>query len=80
MQTLSFDVSGMTCGGCTASVERTLKKMKGVSRVSVTLVPAVATVVLDENLLSPAQVELTITELGFPAKARSMAHDDRSGR
>ena len=31
MQTLSFDVSGMTCGGCTGSVQRALSKIDGVS-------------------------------------------------
>ena len=32
MQTLSFDVSGMTCGGCTGSVKRALSKTCGVSQ------------------------------------------------
>ena len=32
MQTLSFDVCGMTCGGCTASVQRALSKINGVSQ------------------------------------------------
>ena len=37
MQTLSFDVSGMTCGGCTGSVQRTLSKLDGISQAEVTL-------------------------------------------
>ena len=40
MQTLSFDVSGMTCGGCTGSVQRALSKIDGVSHAEVTLHPA----------------------------------------
>ena len=31
MQTLSFEVSGMTCGGCTGSVKRALSKTFGMS-------------------------------------------------
>lgn len=70
MNTLKFDISGMTCGGCTGSVQRTLKKIDGVSHAEVTLNPGVATVVTDPARVSPAQIELAITGLGYPAKAR----------
>jgi copper chaperone len=33
VQTLSFDVNGMTCGGRTGSVQRALGKLDGVSQV-----------------------------------------------
>lgn len=80
MQTLSFDVSGMTCGGCTARVQHALSKVVGVSQVGVTLRPGVATVVVDENRLTPAQIESVIAELGFPAKARTMGLNDQNGQ
>lgn len=70
MQTLSFDVSGMTCGGCTGSVQRTLSKIDGVSRAEVTLRPGVATVVVDLDRVTPTQIEAAITGLGYQAKAR----------
>jgi len=70
MNTLKFDISGMTCGGCTGSVQRTLKKIDGVSHAEVTLNPGVATVVTDPARVSPPQIELAITSLGYPAKAR----------
>lgn len=70
MNTFKFDISGMTCGGCTGSVQRTLKKIDGVSHAEVTLNPGVATVVTDPARVSPAQIELAITSLGYPAKAR----------
>ena len=73
MQTLSFDVSGMTCGGCTGSVQRTLSKIDGVSHAEVTLRPGVATVVTDPARVTPAQIESAITQLGYPAKARPAA-------
>ena len=73
MQTLSFDVSGMTCGGCAGSVQRTLSKIGGVSYAEVTLRPGLATVVVDPARVTPAQIESAITRLGFPAKARPAA-------
>ena len=47
MQTLRFDVRGMTCGGCTSSVQRTLSKLDDVSHAEVSLHPGVATVTAD---------------------------------
>ena len=70
MQTLRFDVSGMTCGGCTGSVQRTLSKIDGVSHAEVTLNPGVASVVADPERVTSAQIEAAITGLGYPAKAR----------
>ena len=71
MQTLSFDVAGMTCGGCTGSVQRTLSQLSGISHAEVTLTPGVATVVADPTLVTPAQIESAIIGLGYPAKIRA---------
>ena len=70
MQTLSFDVSGMTCGGCSGSVQRALSQIDGVSHAEVTLRPGIATVVTDPARVTPAQIESVITRLGYPAQAR----------
>ena len=75
MSLLSFDVNGMTCGGCTATVERALAKLDGVSQSGVTLRPAVANVIADLNRVTLAQIEVAITLLGYPAKARPSGHD-----
>ena len=74
MQTLSFDVNGMTCGGCTGSVQRALSKLDGVSHAEVTLRSGVATVMVDPTRVTPAQIESAITQLGYPAKSRPTAH------
>jgi copper chaperone len=71
MQTLSFDVSGMTCGGCTGSVQRALSKIDGVSHAEVTLRPGVATVVTDPERVTSAQIEAAISGLGYPARVRT---------
>ena len=78
MQTLSFDVSGMSCGGCTGSVQRALSKIDGVSHAEVTLRPGVATVVTDPERVTSAQIESAITGLGYLAKARPAAHGERA--
>ena len=71
MQTHSFDVNGMTCGGCTGSVQRALRQIDGVSRAEVSLRPGVATVVTDPARVTPAQIESAITRLGYPTKVRA---------
>ena len=76
MQTLSFDVSGMTCVGCTGSVQRALSKLDGISCGEVSLNPGVATVVADPARVTPAQIESAINQLGYPAKARPITHGE----
>lgn len=78
MQTLTFDVSGMTCGGCVGSVQRALSKIDGVSHAEVTLDPGVASVVADIKRATPAQIEAVITGLGYQAQARLVAHGEHA--
>ena len=73
MQTISFDVGGMTCGGCRVKVEHRLGQLTGVSQATVALQPGVATVVLNPALVTEAQVIATINEAGFSATARPVA-------
>ncbi|MEO8836888.1 MAG: heavy-metal-associated domain-containing protein [Caldimonas sp.] len=67
MQTMHFNVWGMTCGGCTGSVQRVLSKLDGVSHVDVTLSPGTATVQADPARVTAAQIERAITGLGYEA-------------
>lgn len=78
MQSLSFDISGMTCGGCTGSVQRMLSKIDGVSHAEVTLNPGVATVVADPERVTSAQIEAAITGLGYKAKPRAAAQSGQA--
>ena len=78
MQTLSFDVSGMTCGGCTSSVQRALRRLDGVSHAEVNLRPGTAMVVADPARVTPDQIETAITKLGYPAKVRPAEHDEHA--
>lgn len=71
MQTYEFDVKGMTCGGCTSSVQRALSKMDGVTKVEVTLQPGTATVQADPDRVSAAKIESTLTGMGYESRARA---------
>jgi copper chaperone CopZ len=77
MQDLSFDVDGMTCRGCTGSVQRTPGKLEGVGDVVVTLHPDIATGPADASRVPYAQIQSAITHLGHSASARPSAREDR---
>jgi copper chaperone len=73
MQTLQFDVLGMTCSGCTGSVQRVLSQIDGVSHVDVSLSPGSATLETDATRVTPAQIEAAISGLGYRAKLHPAA-------
>jgi len=79
MQTFSFDVSGMSCGGCTGSVQRALSKIDGVSHAEVSLRPGSATVLADPQRVTSAQIAAAITGLGYPATPRSASPGEHAG-
>ena len=68
MQNLIFDVHGMTCDGCNDSVQRTLRKIAGVSHVEVSLSPGTATLEADTTRVTPGQIAAAISRLGYQAK------------
>jgi copper chaperone len=70
MQTMHFDVHGMTCGDCTGSVQRAVSQLDGVSYVEVTLRPGTATVQADPARVKAAQIARAITDLGYEAAFR----------
>lgn len=59
---VSVTVEGMTCGGCTASLEGALSRLEGVTSVAVTLVPGRADV---HGAVSEARVRDTIRAAGY---------------
>lgn len=73
MQTLTSAVDGMTCGGCTGSVQRALSAVDGLSNVHVSLHPGWATMEADGARVTPEQIEAVIGRMGFRAKARVAA-------
>lgn len=74
MQTLSLDVSAMTWGGCTGSVQRLLATTDGVSRAEVGLHPGLATVVADFARVRPTHTAAAIDAPGHADKRRVSPH------
>ena len=71
MHTMTFDIQGMTCGGCLGSVQRALGQLDGVSSVGLSLKPGTAIVQADPARVTPVQIESAIAGLGFEAKVRA---------
>ena len=65
MNEVTLAVTGMTCGGCVASVNRVLKALPGVKSVEVSLTPGQAKVAYDENAVPRVALEKAIRDAGF---------------
>jgi copper chaperone len=65
MENLTFDVQGMTCQGCVASVTRVLKAVPGVSDVAVTLKPGTANVVYDGARTTATALKAAVQDAGY---------------
>jgi len=65
METVTFGVEGMTCGGCVASVTRVLKAVSGVDEVAVTLQPGAARVTFDPGQTNPPALRAAIEGAGY---------------
>lgn len=63
-----FSVYGMTCTACSAGIERTVQKLKGVESVEVSLMGESMSVVYDENELSSSQIMAAVEGLGYAIK------------
>ena len=62
---LAFKVTGMSCASCASSVERILSKIDGVEEASVNLSDATAIISYNEKMVTPAQMNKILSEVGF---------------
>ncbi len=62
-----FTVTGMTCGGCVASVQKVLSALPGVQTVEVTLTPGQARVVYDPARVDRDALIKAVVDAGFGA-------------
>jgi len=65
--TLKLKVTGMTCGNCARSVERTLAAIPGVGKVTVDLAGGAATAEYDGAAVTPDALASAVRELGYGA-------------
>jgi Cu+-exporting ATPase len=66
-ETFNLAVHGLTCANCVRSVERKLMGVPGVTKTSVSLASASATVEYDTDLVQPEMFAKAVRELGFEA-------------
>ncbi len=64
----TFKVKGMSCGGCRLGVENALKRVPGVSSVTVDLEAAEASVEFDENKAALSELKAAVVKAGFQAE------------
>ena len=65
METITMNVSGMSCGGCVASVTRVLKAVPGVSDVEVSLSPGTVKVSFDPARTAAPALRSAIEDAGY---------------
>ena len=66
MTSKTYDVPGISCGHCTATIERELKFVDGLASVRAELdTKRVTVAVQNDDVL--AAVERTLEEIGYPA-------------
>ena len=68
LETNEFEVQGMTCEGCTQSVENALSELPGVSRCEVSLAKGKVRVLFDAARLTSKRIAERIQQLGYEAK------------
>ena len=66
--TTTFNVTGMTCGGCESHVRTAVGALPGVRTVLIEPESGRATVAFDPQLTTPSAVADTITAAGYPAR------------
>lgn len=66
---LNLAVHGMTCGNCARSVERKLSGTPGVTKVTVELDKASATVEYDVKVVKPEVIANAVRQLGYEVPA-----------
>ena len=69
IQTVNLGVRGMTCNNCARTVERKLASTPGVTKASVDLGGARATVEYDGDLVKPSVLADAVRQLGYEVAA-----------
>ena len=66
--TTTFDVAGMTCGGCESNVRKAVEALPGVTSVLIEPESGRATVAFDPALTAASTLAGAITAAGYPAR------------
>ena len=69
VQTVNMAIRGMTCGNCARGVERKLSATPGVTKATVDLQAASATVQYDAEKVTPEALAAAVRQLGYEVAA-----------
>ena len=65
MQTTTFNVNGMTCGGCVTAVRNVLSAVDGAEKVDVSLEKHSATIQFDEHKTDLSHLKSAVVAKGY---------------
>ena len=65
MKEEKYDISGMHCAACSASVEKVTRRLPGVERSDVNLTTGIMTICYDESQVGPEQIAAKVEKAGF---------------
>ncbi len=75
-QNISLNIGGMTCASCAQTVERALKKTKGITKASVNLATEKADIEFDAGIIDLEQIGLVIENTGYQVLGTEEADKD----
>src|SRR5690554_5418007 len=73
-----YDVQGMTCSACSATVEKEVSKLEGVSSVSVNLLANNMVVEYNEEAITGSSIEKAVSDAGYAALPAGASTSDKS--
>ncbi len=73
--TSTFEVEGMTCGGCELGVKVNVGELDGVVSVEASYEQGEAVVVHDPEKVTPDEIVVAIEELGYSAELQEESED-----
>ena len=74
----TFDVTGMSCAACSARVQSSIEKLKGVKSCSVNLLKNSMDVIYNEAELNENDIISTVKKAGYSASVRKNVSDKHS--
>lgn len=75
----TFSVTGMTCAACSAGIERTVERLEGVVKCSVSLMDESMSVEYDEAAIDKAKIFATVKSLGYGIGEYGQAPKQKKG-
>ena len=75
-----FSVTGMTCAACAAGIERTVRKLKGVTSCAVSLMGECMEAEFDETVVTEGEIVAAVTSLGYGAHDYGSKQPQKKGK